>query len=142
MGAAFAGFFIIWLFFVGLSLVNFVFWIMAIVDSAQRPDWQWVVAGTSKVTWLILIILVPFCNLVYWFGTRKRLIVIALHPPPGVYAAPMMAYQPPPGYGAPPGYAPPPMYGAPPAPGGWQPPTGPPPTTPPPPPALPPSPQS
>ncbi len=52
----------------GLSIASFVIMIMAIIDITKRPDtWK------DKMMWLILVILVPFCNLIYWFSIRKQI---------------------------------------------------------------------
>ena len=51
-----------------LSIASFVIMILAIIDITKRPD-----AWKDKTMWLILVILVPFCNLIYWFSIRKQI---------------------------------------------------------------------
>ena len=43
---------------------SLVMTIIAVVDMAKRPDWQWKIAGQEKVLWILLVILVnPFAIL-------------------------------------------------------------------------------
>jgi hypothetical protein len=71
----FVGLLVLWLAFVALGIVGFVFLIMAVVDIAKRPDWQWQMSGQDKVLWLILSILVAMpCALIYWFAIRPKLV--------------------------------------------------------------------
>lgn len=72
-----------------LSIASFVIMILAIIDITKRPDtWK------DKMMWLILVILVPFCNLIYWFSIRKQLNIshpIAPQGPPAQPPAPPAA---------------------------------------------------
>jgi hypothetical protein len=53
--------------------------IIALIDIAKRPDWQWKIAGQEKILWFLLVILVNFLaipSLIYWFNIRKKLIAV------------------------------------------------------------------
>ena len=53
--------------------------VVAIVDIARRPDWQWKLAGQEKVLWLLLVILVNILavtSLIYWFAVRPKLVEV------------------------------------------------------------------
>ena len=78
------GFVFVWLSFAGVILATQVFWVIAIIDIARRPEWQFHVARVEKTTWLLLVILVNFLGIVafiYWFGVRKRLLAAEAHGP-------------------------------------------------------------
>jgi hypothetical protein len=77
--------------------------IVAVVDVARRPDWQWKLAGRERVTWLLLIILINFLavpSLIYWL-TRKQLIAVQQAAAAGAYG---------PGYMTSAGWEPAPLY--------------------------------
>ena len=50
----------------GLGVAALIIYILAIIDITKRSD-QW----KDKTMWLLLVILVPFCSLIYWFSVRK-----------------------------------------------------------------------
>ena len=55
---------------------SIVLLIIALIDIAKRPDWQWKIAGQEKILWFLLVILVNFLaipSLIYWFNIRKKL---------------------------------------------------------------------
>ena len=120
-------------------LASFVFMIVALIDCAKRPDWQYQAIGQAKVTWILVVVLVNLVvpvvgPAIYWFSTRKKLIAVEQQGPPAWGAWPSG----PPGYGQPaygqPAYGPPPgapgygppagpqRYGPPPGPQGYGPP--------------------
>lgn len=53
-----------------------VLWIMAIVDIAKRPEWQFKLAGQEKLLWLLLTIFVSVVAIIYWFAIRSKLIAV------------------------------------------------------------------
>ena len=56
------------------SLGCTVFWIWTIVDAAKTPDQTWVVAGQSKILWIVLIaVLGAVASLVYVLWPRPAL---------------------------------------------------------------------
>ena len=48
------------IFFFVISIGSLVFFVIALVDIAKRPDWQWKMAGQEKILWLLLVILINF----------------------------------------------------------------------------------
>jgi Protein of unknown function (DUF2510)/Phospholipase_D-nuclease N-terminal len=59
---------------VALSLGGLVFWIVALVDCIRRPEIAYRVAGTEKVTWVLIVALAGWIGgLIYWFSPRGRL---------------------------------------------------------------------
>ncbi len=87
-----AGFFGLWLAFVGaillFSVASLGLGIWTIVDAARRPDYQYQVSGQSKVLWIVLPVAgfasCPLVTLVvagiYLLNIRKKLDAVA--PPP------------------------------------------------------------
>ena len=60
---------------------SLVMLVVALVDIAKRPDWQWRLAGQEKILWILLVILVNFLaipSLIYWFVIRPKLIDVEL----------------------------------------------------------------
>jgi Protein of unknown function (DUF2510) len=92
--------------------------VIAVVDIARRPDWQWKIAGQEKVLWLLLVILINLFaipSLIYWFRIRPKLVAVEHAAAAGAYGAGQVTYA-----GWVPG--PPPTGPFPvPAPAGWQP---------------------
>jgi hypothetical protein len=59
---------------VALSLGGLVFWIVALVDCIRRPEIAYRVAGTEKVTWVLIVALAGWIGgLIYWFSVRGKL---------------------------------------------------------------------
>ena len=57
-----------------VSIGGLVFWIVALVDCVRRPETVYRVAGTEKVTWVLIVALAGWIGgLVYWFSQRARL---------------------------------------------------------------------
>ena len=92
--------------------------VVAVVDIARRPDWQWKIAGQEKVLWLLLSILVNLLaipSLIYWFKIRPKLVAVEHAAATGAYGAGHVTYA-----GWVPGPPTPSPYPAV-APAGWQP---------------------
>ncbi len=73
-GPGFAALFL--LYFVAV-IASLVMMIVAVVDIAKRPDWQWRLAGQEKVVWILLVVLINLLaipSLIYWFKIRPKLI--------------------------------------------------------------------
>lgn len=88
----FAIFFIVW--FV-IAIGSLVLMIVALVDIARRPDWQWKLAGQEKILWLLLVILVNLLaipSLIYWFSIRKKLQAVEAAAANGQYGPGHMTY--------------------------------------------------
>lgn len=92
VGIGFAVILIIWFVIVFGSLAMLV---IALVDIARRPDWQWKLAGQEKILWLLLVILVNFLaipSLIYWFNIRKKLQAVEAAAAKGQYGPGHMTY--------------------------------------------------
>ena len=91
--------------------------VVAIVDIARRPDWQWKIAGQEKILWLLLVILVNFLaipSLIYWFKIRPKMEGVADAASRGAYGPGHTTYA-----GWVPGPAPVPVQAM--VPAGWHP---------------------
>ena len=78
-----------------ISIGSLVFFIIALVDIAKRPDWQWKMAGQEKILWLLLVILINFLaipSLIYWFSIRKQLQAVEEAAAKGLYGPGHMTY--------------------------------------------------
>jgi hypothetical protein len=104
--------------YVVVILGSLAMMVVAVVDIARRPDWQWKIAGQEKVLWLLLAILINVLaipSLIYWFTIRKKLVAVEHAAAAGAYGSGHMSYA---------GWVPgPPAQSAYPAvaPAGWQP---------------------
>src|ERR1700728_3755533 len=93
LGIGLAIFFVILI--VAISIGSLVFFIMAIIDIAKRPDWQWKMAGQEKILWLLLVILInslAIPSLIYWFSIRKKLQSVEEATAKGLYGPSHMTY--------------------------------------------------
>jgi hypothetical protein len=85
------GFFFFLIF--ALWIAAFAYWIFAIVEVARIPEYQFRAAGTEKLTWVLLVVLLQILGaLVWYFGKRKQVLAAAgavPASPPGWYPDPM-----------------------------------------------------
>jgi hypothetical protein len=91
--------------------------VVAVVDIARRPEWQWKISGQEKVLWLLLVILINLFaipSLIYWFKIRPKLVTVEHAAAAGAYGAGQVSYA-----GWAPGPPTPNPYQV--APAGWQP---------------------
>lgn len=69
-----------------------VFWIYSLVEVARIPDYQYRAAGTDKLTWVLLVVLVQFIGAVIWRVAKRAEVQAqagAVPPaPPGWYPDP------------------------------------------------------
>lgn len=66
---------IIILFFLGLWVLAFVFWIASLVEVCRTPDYQYRMAGSEKVTWILVVVLVGWIGALIWrLGPRERIL--------------------------------------------------------------------
>jgi len=75
-GVGFALLFLVWLFLMLTGVVGFVLMIVAIIDAARRPDWQFDAIGSSKLMWILLLVLInafAIPSLIYLISIRKKL---------------------------------------------------------------------
>jgi hypothetical protein len=57
-----------------VSLGGLAFWVVALVDCIRKPEIVYRVAGTEKVTWVLIVALAGWIGgLIYWFSQRARL---------------------------------------------------------------------
>jgi hypothetical protein len=92
VGVAIVALLIVW-FCIGIG--SLVMMIVALVDIAKRPEWQWKLAGQEKVLWLLLVILINFLaipSLIYWFNIRKKLQTVEEGAATGRYGPGHMTY--------------------------------------------------
>ena len=80
------------LLFVGFWVGSFILWIWGIVDVARIPDHQFKAAGTEKIMWVLIVVLVGGIGTIIWyFAKRKDVLALAGRqplPPPGWYPEP------------------------------------------------------
>ncbi len=75
-----------------LMVAGLVFWILKLVEIAGIPDDQFRAAGTEKVTWLIVVVLVGAIGALIWQFARRQDVLDAAGripaPRPGWYPEP------------------------------------------------------
>jgi hypothetical protein len=85
-------FLLIPLLFFALWIAAFVYWIVAIVEVARIPDWQFRAVGSEKIVWLLVTILAGIIGALVWrFAKRSDVLAAAGRiptPPPGWYPEP------------------------------------------------------
>lgn len=90
-GAGF-GFGLFFVLFFGVWVLAVVYWIVAIVEVARIPDYQFRAAGTDKVVWVLIVVLAQIIGALIWrFVKRSEVLAAAgrIPPPsPGWYADP------------------------------------------------------
>ena len=83
------------LLFLGLWLGSIVYWIVALVEVAKIPDHQFRAAGTEKIVWILVVVLVGIIGALIWrFAKRSDVLAAA-----GVVASPAPGWYPEPGTG-------------------------------------------
>jgi hypothetical protein len=77
--------------FLAAMIAALVFWVLKVVEVAQIPDPQYRAAGTDKVVWMLVVVLVGFVGALIWqFAKRDEVLRVARHPGvPGVGAPPI-----------------------------------------------------
>jgi hypothetical protein len=82
------------LLFLVLWVAALVYWIVAIVEVAKTPDWQFKAVGSEKVVWLLIVIIAGIIGALVWrFAKRSDVLAAAGRiptPPPGWYPEPGM----------------------------------------------------
>jgi hypothetical protein len=78
--------------FLGIWIFGFVFWVLKIVEVAGIPESQYRAARTSKLTWVLVVVLVGALGALIWqFGQRREVLAAAgavPQAPPGWYPEP------------------------------------------------------
>ena len=84
-GAGIAVLFGVWF---AVAIGSLVMMIVALVDMARRPEWQWRIAGQERVLWILLVVLVNILavpSLIYWLSIRKKLVAVEHAAAAGLY---------------------------------------------------------
>jgi hypothetical protein len=92
LGAAIVVIFLLWFL---IAIGSLVMMIVALVDMARRPDWQWKLAGQERILWLLLVVLVNVLaipSLIYWLNIRKKLKAVEEDAANGRYGPGHMTY--------------------------------------------------
>jgi len=75
-----------------LAIGMLVLWLVAVVEVAKTPDWQFRAIGSEKVVWLIVVIFLGIIGaLVWWLAKRSEVLAATGRipaPPPGWYPEP------------------------------------------------------
>ena len=58
-------------FFLGLWAAALVFWILAIVEVAKIPDWQFKAVGSEKIVWLLIVVLLGIIGALIWLLAKR-----------------------------------------------------------------------
>lgn len=62
-----------------VSICGTVLWVWALVDSINRPDWVYQQASSSKVLWIVLVIILGSLGaLIYLLAIRPRLVQVQM----------------------------------------------------------------
>jgi hypothetical protein len=77
------------MFFFALWIAAVVFWITTIVEVARIPDYQYRVAGTEKLVWILVVVLAGVIGALVWRLVKRNDVLAAVGripaPPPGWY---------------------------------------------------------
>jgi Protein of unknown function (DUF2510)/Phospholipase_D-nuclease N-terminal len=80
------------LLFLGLWAAALVFWILAIVEVAKIPDWQFKAVGSEKIVWLLIVVLLGIIGALIWLLAKRSDVKAGAGriptPPPGWYPEP------------------------------------------------------
>jgi hypothetical protein len=78
--------------FLALWVAALVYWIVAIVEVAKTPDWQFKAVGSEKIVWLLIVIIAGIIGALVWHFAKRSDVVAAAGriptPPPGWYPEP------------------------------------------------------
>lgn len=78
--------------FFGLAIAAFVYWVIALVEVARIPEYQFRVVGTEKTTWILVVALLQGIGALIWLFAKRREVLAAAgrlpHAPPGWYPDP------------------------------------------------------
>ncbi len=62
---------------------SIVYWVIAIVEVARIPDYQYRAAGTEKIVWVLVVVLAGIIGALIWLlAKRKDVLATAGFPPP------------------------------------------------------------
>lgn len=73
-------------------LAALVYWIVAIVEVAKTPDWQFKAVGSEKIVWVLIVVLLQIIGALIWLFAKRSTVLAAANaiptPPPGWYPEP------------------------------------------------------
>jgi Phospholipase_D-nuclease N-terminal len=75
------------LFIVVISIAMTGYWIVAIVEVARIPGWQFDAAGASKTAWMLVVIFLGIFGALLWLLLRRSDVLAAAEFDPGPEAA-------------------------------------------------------
>ncbi|HEX8769698.1 MAG TPA: DUF2510 domain-containing protein [Acidimicrobiales bacterium] len=82
-------FFTVWLAFFAVAVLGGIFWIFKIIEVVGISEHQFRVAGTEKLTWVLVVVLAGQIGALVWhFGKRSQVLGAAgavPYAPPGWY---------------------------------------------------------
>lgn len=77
-----------------LWLVGAVYWIVAIIEVAQTPGWQFNAVGSDKTVWLLIVVFLGIIGALIWLFAKRSAVQAAARsippPPAGWYPEPGM----------------------------------------------------
>ena len=83
---------ITFLFFFGLWISVFVFWVIKIVEVARIPEYQYRAAHTDKLTWVLVVVIAGIIGALIWQLAKRSEVLAAAgrlpQAPPGWYPEP------------------------------------------------------
>lgn len=84
-----AAFVLLFFVFFLAMIAGFAYWIVALIEVARIPEYQYRAAGTDKITWVLLLALTQIIGALIWlFAKRKAVLAAAGRTPPGWYPEP------------------------------------------------------
>jgi hypothetical protein len=75
------------LFITVISIAMTGYWIVAIVEVARIPGWQFDAAGASKTAWVLVVIFLGIFGALLWLFLRRSYVLAAAEFDPGPEAA-------------------------------------------------------
>src|SRR5579862_3791494 len=70
--------------FLLIWIASVVYWIVAIVEVAQTPGWQFKAVGSDKTAWVLIVVLLGIIGALIWLFAKRSAVKAAAHaiPPP------------------------------------------------------------
>jgi ABC-type nickel/cobalt efflux system permease component RcnA len=65
------------LFITGISIAMAIYWIVAVVEVARIPGWQFDAAGASKTAWMLTVIFLGIIGALLWLFLRRSDVLAA-----------------------------------------------------------------
>ncbi len=58
-------------------IAGFVYWIVAIVEVAQTPGWQFKAVGSDKTAWVLIVVLLGIIGALIWLFAKRSAVKAA-----------------------------------------------------------------